>query len=45
MEIQIDTHTLERALERGTNQEEIEDVILSGMHIPAKYDRQGKSKI
>ena len=40
MEIQIDTHTLERALERGTNQEEIRDVIISGNPIPAKYERQ-----
>jgi hypothetical protein len=27
MKIQIDTHTLERAEERGTNEEEIKDVI------------------
>ncbi len=45
MEIQIDTHTLERALERGTNQEEIKDVIISGLPIPAKYERQGKAKV
>jgi hypothetical protein len=29
MEIQIDPHTLERALERGTTEEEIKDVIIT----------------
>jgi hypothetical protein len=43
MEIQIDPHTLERAVERGTNEEEIEDVIKAGFTIAAKYwtDRKG----
>jgi hypothetical protein len=45
MEIQIDRHTLERAEERGTNEEEIVDVIKTGFPIPAKYGREGKSKI
>jgi len=45
MEIQIDPHTLERAEERGTNEDEIEDVIQTGFSIPAKYDRIGKAKI
>jgi hypothetical protein len=45
MEIQIDPHTLERAEERGTNEEEIEDVIDSGVSIPAKYGRIGKAKV
>ena len=45
MEIQIDPHTLERAYERGTNQDEIEDVINSGFPILAKYGRTGKAKI
>lgn len=37
MEIQIDPHTLERAEERGTDEEEIKDVINSGTPIPAKH--------
>ncbi|MBM4129378.1 MAG: DUF4258 domain-containing protein [Nitrospira sp.] len=45
MEIQIDPHTLERAEERGTNEDEIKDVIQTGFSIPAKYDRIGKAKI
>jgi hypothetical protein len=45
LEIQIDSHTLERALERGTNPDEIKDVINSGIPIPAKYARQGKAKV
>jgi len=45
MEIQIDPHTLERAEERGTNEDEIKDVINTGFSIPAKYGRMGKAKI
>ncbi len=45
MEIQIDPHTLERAEERGTNEQEIKDVIHSGLSIPAKHGRLGKAKI
>ena len=45
MEIQIDTHTLERAEERGTNEDEIKEVIRTGFAIPAKYGRIGKAKI
>ena len=45
MKIQIDRHTLERAEERGTNEEEIADVIKTGFPSPAKYGREGKSKI
>ncbi|MFQ5849586.1 MAG: hypothetical protein ACE5JU_03240 [Candidatus Binatia bacterium] len=45
MEIQIDPHTLERAEERGTNEEEIKDVINTGTAIPARYGRMGKAKI
>lgn len=45
MEIQIDPHTLERALERGTTEEEIKDVIITGIPIPAKYEREGKVKV
>jgi hypothetical protein len=45
MEIQVDPHTLERAEERGSNEEEIRDVINTGFPIPAKYGRRGKAKI
>ena len=45
MEIQIDAHTLERARERGTGEEEIIDVIKTGFVIPSKYGRIGKAKI
>ena len=45
MVIQIDPHTLERAEERGTNEDEIKDVINTGFPIPAKYGRTGKAKI
>ena len=44
MKIQIDPHTLERAEERGTNEEEIKDVIETGTDIPAKHGRIGKAK-
>ena len=39
MGIQIDMHTLERAEGRGTNEDEIEDVIRTGFAIPAKYGK------
>ncbi len=45
MKFQIDPHTLERAEERGTNEEEINDVINTGFAIPAKYGRLGKAKV
>ncbi|MDI6792295.1 MAG: DUF4258 domain-containing protein [bacterium] len=45
MEIQIDPHTLERAEERGTNEEEIKDVIETGFPTFAKYGRIGKAKV
>lgn len=45
MEIQIDPHTLERAEERGTNENEIRDVVYTGFAIPAKYGRMGKAKV
>ncbi len=45
MIIQIDPHTLERAEERGANEEEIKDVLLTGFSIPAKYNRLGKAKV
>ena len=45
MGIQIDLHTIERAEERGTNADEIIDVINNGFAIPAKYGRVGRAKI
>lgn len=45
MKIQIDPHTLARAEERGTNENEIRDVIDKGFAIPAKYGRMAKAKI
>lgn len=45
MEILVDPHTLERAEERGANEEEIRDVLNTGDPIPAKYDRMGKAKV
>ncbi len=45
MRIQIDPHTLKRAKERGTDEEEIQDVINNGISITAKYGRLGKAKI
>ena len=45
MKVQIDPHTLKRAEERGTNEEEIIEVIKTGYSIPAKYEKEGKAKI
>ena len=45
MDIKIDSHTIERAEERGTNEKEIKDVINTGFSIPGKYGRIGKAKI
>ena len=44
MKVQIDPHTLERAEERGTNEDEIKDVIKTGFAISAKYGGQEKLK-
>ncbi len=45
MEIELSEHTSERAKERGTNDDEIKDVILTGSYFPAKGERKGKEKI
>lgn len=45
MKILIEPHTLERAEMRGTNEKEIKDVIKTGINIPAKYGRLGKTKV
>ncbi|MBI2058774.1 MAG: hypothetical protein HYT87_03305 [Nitrospirae bacterium] len=44
-DIRIDPHTLERAEQRGTNPEEIAEVIETGLPIPAKHGRFGKTKV
>ncbi len=45
MEIQIDPHTLARAEERGTDEEEIKNVIKTGTDVSAKHGRIGKAKV
>ena len=45
MKIQIEPHTLQRAIERGTTEEEITEVLQSGVNILGKFGRLGKSKI
>ncbi|MBI3327143.1 MAG: hypothetical protein HYZ81_10645 [Nitrospinae bacterium] len=45
MEIRIDPHTLARAEERGTHEDEIKDVINTGFSVQGKYGRKGKGKI
>ncbi len=45
MKLQIDPHTLERAEERGTHEEEIKDVVDTGFSIEAKQGRFGKAKV
>jgi hypothetical protein len=45
MRIQIHQHTLERAEERGTSEEEITDVIETGFEIPGKHGRIGRAKV
>ena len=45
MEIRIEPHTLLRAKERGTHEEEIKDVVNTGKVIQAKYGHSGKAKV
>lgn len=45
MEIIIDEHTKRRAEERGTSEEEMRDVVNTGRLVPAKYGREGKTKV
>jgi len=45
MRIRIDPHTLERAAERGTDPDEIEDVIRTGVAVKAREGRLGKAKV
>ena len=45
MDIIIEPHTLLRAIERGTNETEIIDILLNGNEIPAKKNRLCKYKV
>lgn len=45
MKVRIDPHTLERAQERGTNAEEIKQVIETGLLLDAKHGRSKKVKV
>ena len=45
MEIRIEPHTLERAVERGTSKEEIIQVIEKGKSVEAKSGRKGKALV
>lgn len=45
MNIEISEHTSLRAKERGTNDDEIRDVIKTGNEFAAKGDRKGKEKV
>jgi len=45
VKIRIDPHTLERAQERGTNAEEIRQVIETGAPLDAKHRRSIKAKV
>ena len=45
MKIRIDSHTLERAQERGTNAEEIKQVVETGFTLDAKHRRLIKAKV
>ena len=45
MKIQIEPHTLQRAVERGASESEIIETIEQGASILGKYGRLGKSRI
>ena len=45
MRIVIESHTLDRARERGTNENETIDAIENGSPIAGKYERLGKTKV
>ena len=45
MDIQIEPHTLQRAIERGATENEITETINTGVNILGKSGRLGKSKI
>jgi hypothetical protein len=45
MQIIIEPHTLQRAIERGATETEITDVLTHGVEIVAKQGRLAKSKV
>jgi len=45
MEIIIEPHTLDRAIDRGANKEEIIDTLTNGTAIEAKKNRKAKTKV
>ena len=45
MKIRIDQHTLDRAQERGTNAEEIKEVLETGIPFKAERGRLGKTRV
>ncbi len=45
MNIQIDDHAIERAFERGTNEDEIISTLVNGVELPAKNSRFFKEEI
>lgn len=45
MDIQIASHTLDRAAERGATEQEIKDVINTGAPVGARQGRQAKAKV
>ncbi len=45
MDVRIDPHTLERAIERGTKEAEIRDVVMTGFPAVAKHGRLAKYKV
>jgi hypothetical protein len=45
MNIKIESHTLARAKERGTNKKEILEVIRTGEEVAAKYGKIARFKI
>ena len=44
MSVSIHPHALQRAHERGTNEEEIKDAVKNGEEFPAKFGRTGFRK-
>ena len=44
MIVQIEPHTLQRAIERGATEDEIKDTLEKGVNILARQGRLGKSK-
>ena len=44
MQIQMEPYTLERALERGANEKEIIETLMTGRPVVAKSGRFGKVK-